>query len=113
MHSIYEIASPGIDSRFGLAHAEVWQELGACGTWWTGSERVQAMKEARGAYGCDLCSRRKHDSIPPSDEMTSEGRLTLANWREFRICLLGIQISRPGHHGNRIVLAENYRFVDQ
>jgi hypothetical protein len=56
---------------------------------------------------------RKHDSIPPSDEMTSEGRLTLANWREFRICLLGIQISRPGHHGNRIVLAENYRFVDQ
>lgn len=66
MHSIYEIASPGIDPRFGVTHAEVWQELGTCGTWWTGNERVQAMKEARGAYRCDLCSRRKQDLIPNS-----------------------------------------------
>ena len=54
-----------IDPMFATTHREVWQRLGECGTWWTGTERVAAMSEARAAFECQLCSERS-DALSPS-----------------------------------------------
>lgn len=45
-------------------HASVWQQLGACGTWWSGPDRVAIMAEVRSAHGCGLCRDRKQALTP-------------------------------------------------
>ena len=93
MHSIYEIVSPGIDSRFGIAHAEVWQQLGACGTWWTGNERIKVMKEARAAHSCELCAQRKQDLTPTA---ASGSHSAVSDLPEEAVDLIHRVVTDPG-----------------
>lgn len=78
------------------AHTNSWRCIGAAGAFWTGSQRVAMVAEARHALGCDLCTRRQaalspftengdHDSVadlqPAVVELvhrirTDPGRLT-------------------------------------
>ncbi len=62
-----------IDS-FAAGHDKLWQGLGECGTWWSGTDRVAAVAEGRQALCCELCRTRsevlspmmvpgEHDSI--------------------------------------------------
>jgi hypothetical protein len=41
------------------ALAEAWSQIGRCGTWWTGAERVEIAAETRRAATCALCSVRR------------------------------------------------------
>lgn len=45
-------------------HESIWQRLGACGTWWTGADRVAAMAEVRSALQCNLCDKRSEALSP-------------------------------------------------
>jgi hypothetical protein len=83
------------------ALAEAWSQIGHCGTWWTGAERVAIAAETRRAATCAFCSARRaalspatvsgaHDacsSLPPAAVeaihriSTDSGRLG-AGWYE-------------------------------
>ncbi len=54
-----------INPMFASTHADIWQRLADCGTWWTGPQRVAAMSEVRAAFDCALCSER-FESLSPS-----------------------------------------------
>jgi len=45
-------------------HAQIWGRLGQCGTWWSGSDRVDAIAEGRQALCCDLC-RVRSEALSP------------------------------------------------
>lgn len=45
-------------------HAQIWDRLGQCGTWWSGSDRVDAIGEGRQALCCDLC-RVRSEALSP------------------------------------------------
>ena len=53
-----------LDEALAATHEQLWQELGDCGTWWTGAQRVQAMSEARQALECNLCRERSEALTP-------------------------------------------------
>lgn len=77
-------------------HASAWRSIAEPGAFWTGTQRVAMVAEARHALSCDLCARRQaalspftetgeHDSVtdlqPPIIELihrlrTDPGRLT-------------------------------------
>ena len=72
-----------------IAHDQVWERLGQCGTWWTGEQRVAAMAEVRKAFDCGLCDERlealtpmmvagEHDSVSnlPASAVDLVHRLT-------------------------------------
>jgi hypothetical protein len=52
------------------AHRRAWERLARPGTWWTGAERVAIAAEARRAWDCSLCRRRKAALSP----YTADGR---------------------------------------
>jgi hypothetical protein len=92
-----------IEVRMDMAKAlaEAWSQIGHCGTWWTGAERVDIAAETRRAATCAFCSARRaalspatvsgaHDaysSLPPASVeaihriRTDSGRLG-AGWYE-------------------------------
>ena len=41
------------------AHANSWRAIAEPGAFWTGSQRVAMVAEARQALGCRLCARRQ------------------------------------------------------
>jgi hypothetical protein len=49
-----------------LAQDKAWRSLGRTGVWWTGSERLDILRETRHARGCALCARRKETLSPAS-----------------------------------------------
>ena len=50
-----------IEVRRDLAEAlsGSWSQIGHCGTWWTGAERVEIASETRRASTCTLCACRR------------------------------------------------------
>ena len=46
------------------AHERYWRRLASPGAWWTGAERVAIAREARRAWDCDLCRRRRQALSP-------------------------------------------------
>jgi hypothetical protein len=93
-----------IEVRRDLAEAlsRAWSQIGRCGTWWTGAERLEIASETRRAATCALCTARRaalspaavagiHDTctaLPPTAAeaihriRTDSGRLGAA-WYEF------------------------------
>ena len=53
-----------LGEALAAAHEQLWHRLGDCGTWWTGTERVEAMAEARQALECNLCRERSEALTP-------------------------------------------------
>ena len=73
-------AASDLNEAITAGHDQLWQALGACGTWWAGADRVAAIAEARQALRCELCRARlealspmmvagKHDSISNMPEL--------------------------------------------
>ena len=73
-------AASDLNEVITAGHDQLWQALGACGTWWSGADRVAAIAEARQALRCELCRARlealspmmvagKHDSISNMPEL--------------------------------------------
>ena len=73
-------AASDLNEAITAGHAQLWHALGACGTWWSGADRVAAIAEARQALRCELCRARlealspmmvagKHDSISNMPEL--------------------------------------------
>lgn len=56
-----------IDMRADLAPAldRAWQQIGQTGEWLTGAQRVAIATEARNAWNCTLCQKRK-DALSPN-----------------------------------------------
>ena len=73
-------AASDLNEAITAGHDQLWQALGACGTWLSGADRVAAIAEARQALRCELCRARlealspmmvagKHDSISNMPEL--------------------------------------------
>jgi hypothetical protein len=46
------------------AHAAAWQWIARPGTWMTGAQRCEVVREVRLARQCDLCKQRKNAPLP-------------------------------------------------
>ncbi|TFH21484.1 MAG: hypothetical protein E4H03_10570, partial [Myxococcales bacterium] len=46
------------------SQSRAWEALAQPGTWWTGAERVAIAREARAAWDCPLCRKRKSALSP-------------------------------------------------
>ncbi|MFT7647447.1 MAG: hypothetical protein ACI8Y4_002196 [Candidatus Poriferisodalaceae bacterium] len=57
-----------VDPMFGSTHEKVFAYLGACGTWWTGEQRVEMVEQTRAAAECALCKARREALSPNSVE---------------------------------------------
>lgn len=62
-----------IRDDLAACHRDVWQRIGAPGTWWTGPERVAIAAEARRARSCALCAERKAALSPFAVEGVHDG----------------------------------------
>ena len=100
----YEQVPTPVRTAFAESHQRFWDRLAACGTWWTGAERVAIAREARTARACPYCRERKAalsphtvggshaaaTDLPPAAVevvhavMTDAGRLT-RKWYEARL----------------------------
>lgn len=59
-----EARSPVIRDDLATARERAWDRLSSPGTWWSGSERLAIVDEARCAKQCELCRRRKEALSP-------------------------------------------------
>lgn len=60
----YESGLAPVPSDVGELHSGTWEALGGPGDWWSGSERVDVIREVRAARDCALCAERR-ESISP------------------------------------------------
>lgn len=52
------------------AHGDAWQWIASSGTWMTGAQRCEVVREVRLAQECDLCSARKNALSPAAVDGT-------------------------------------------
>jgi hypothetical protein len=55
---------PKMRPELTKALATAWRALGEPGVWWSGSERLRILSEARAAGRCELCRARKTALLP-------------------------------------------------
>jgi hypothetical protein len=61
---VVEARSPVIRDDLAAARERAWNRLSSPGTWWSASERLAIVDEARRATQCGLCRRRKEALSP-------------------------------------------------
>lgn len=94
----YDTAPFGVRDDLTGAHRRAWDRLGKPGTWLDGKTRVAVAAEARHAWTCDLCERRKEALSPFSIDGTHD---SLGALPENEVEVIHRIVSDPGRltHG--------------